>query len=249
MRRIYESLENVSKRKFYDVFPDGIGDACRQAGIDVPQERIKATTKARRTQKKKPSVSRAASQEHPGIVLTESQIARLQGIAHLEGGKNIELVVEEILDRDMYLRKEKGLSLDDTKAIFTYIDRAKKNKWPVDWLLRIHVKLWNSGVMSLSSQAVEELASFLEKMKAKGWEAGDTLGFLNYPFVKDIMPGLSPEEGERLVSLLREIGLNGLTARQHLKEEAEVRQAIHLYQDFFNGQITAEQLIQTVKAH
>jgi len=219
----------------------GIGDACRQAGIDVPQERIKATTKARRTRKKKPSVSRVASQEHLGIVLTESQIARLQGIAHLERGKNIGLVIDEILDRDTYLRREKGLSLDDTKAVFTYIDRAKKNKWPVNWLLRIHVKLWNSGVMSLSSQAVEELASFLKKMKAKGWEAGDTLGFLNYPFVKDTLPGLSPEEGEKLAFLLREVDLKDLTVSEYLKQIDEVRHAISWHQAYVDGRVTYEQ--------
>jgi len=249
LRRIYESLENVSKRKFYDVFPDGIGDACRQAGIDIPQERIKATTKARRTQKKKPSVSRAASQEHLGIVLTESQIARLQGIAHLERGKNIGLVIDEILDRDTYLRREKGLTLDDTRAVFDYIDRAKERKWEVGWLLNIHTRLLNAGLMGMSSQAVEELASFLDNMKARDWDSGEISDLLSTSFVKDFMPRISYVECVKFVDSLREIWLKGVTVGQYLKEVAEFKQAIHVSQEYRNGRITAEQLMQAVKSN
>ena len=54
LRTITDSLENVSKRKFYEIFPDGVGDACRQAGVGADQKRIESTKKARKIREDKP---------------------------------------------------------------------------------------------------------------------------------------------------------------------------------------------------
>lgn len=250
LKVISQGVEGVSKRRFYALFPGGMGEACRLAGIPVPKDRIKATKKARKSRESKtPRPAYTTRVSSPGIVLTESQVARLLGIAHLEGGKNIELVIDEILDRDTRLREEKKLTLDDTQVVFDYIDRAKERTWDLDLLLNIHTRLWNAGLMRMSSQAVEGLVGFLEKMKARGWDSGEIPDLLSNPFVKDIMPRLSSDEGVELVELLREIGLKGLTVGQYLKEVAEVRQAINLFQEYFNGRITAEKLMRMVQAH
>lgn len=116
-------------------------------------------------------------------------------------------------------------------------------------LLNIHTRLWNAGLMRMSSQALEGLVGFLEKMKARGWDSGEIPDLLSNPFVKDILSRLSSDEGVKLLELLREIELKGLMIGQYLKEVAEVRQAINLYQEYFNGRITAEQLMRTVQAH
>lgn len=41
-------VEGLSRRKFYKIFRGGMAEACKQAGIPVPEERIKATAKARK---------------------------------------------------------------------------------------------------------------------------------------------------------------------------------------------------------
>jgi len=61
--------------------------------------------------------------------------------------------------------------------------------------------------------------------------------------------GRAPEEGERLASLLREIGLKGLTAGQYLKQVDEVQQAIVLYQAYMEGRVTYEKFMKAVRFH
>ncbi len=207
IRAICREVDGISVRKFYKLFPGGISEVCKKAGIPVPKQRITATRKAVRGQEKKAMAVKDRSESGSRIMLADSQSARIQGISHLEGGKDPGMIIDELLDRDTYLREEKGLSLDDVKAVFDYIDRAKERKWKVGWLIGIQTKLWNAGLMGMSSRDVENLAVFLEEMQKLGWEVGDIPELLNNPFIKDTLPQLSPEEGERLASLLREICL------------------------------------------
>ncbi len=60
VRTICDSLENVSKRKFYESFPEGIGRACELLGIPINQKQIDSTKKARKTKKDKPRISEDA---------------------------------------------------------------------------------------------------------------------------------------------------------------------------------------------
>jgi len=249
IRAICREVDGVSVRKFYKLFSGGLDEACMKAGIPTPSERIKATRKAVRGQKKKAMAVKDRSEPSSRIMLADSQSARIQGISHLEGGKDPWMIIDELLDRDTYLRKEKGLSLDDVKAVFDYIERAKKRRWKVGWLIGIQTKLWNAGLMGMSSRDVENLAVFLEEMQKLGWGAGDILDLLNNPFIKITLPQLSPEEGERLASLLREIGLKGLTAGQYLKQVDEVRQAMDLYQAYMEGRVTYEKFMKAVRFH
>ena len=159
------------------------------------------------------------------------------------------MIIDELLDRDTYLREEKGLSLDDVKAVFDYIDGAKERRWKVGWLIGIQTKLWNAGLMGMSSKDVENLTAFLEEMQKLGWDTGDIPEFLNNPFIKETLPQLSPKEGERLTSLLREIGLKGLTAGQYLKQVEEVRQTMSWHRAYKEGRVTYKQFKKMVNLH
>ena len=46
-------FKSFNKTKFYEVFPQGLAQACKAAGIPVPEERLKQTRKAREIAKKK----------------------------------------------------------------------------------------------------------------------------------------------------------------------------------------------------
>ena len=46
-------FKSFNKTKFYEVFPQGLAQACKAAGIPVPEERLTQTRKARQTAKKK----------------------------------------------------------------------------------------------------------------------------------------------------------------------------------------------------
>ncbi|GAI15380.1 unnamed protein product, partial [marine sediment metagenome] len=246
IRAICREVNGVSIRKFYKLFPEGLGEVCKKAGVPVPKQRIRATRKAVRGQEKKAMAIEDRSEPGSRIILADSQSARIQGISHLEGGKDPGMIIDELLDRDTYLREEKGLSLDDVKAVFDYIDRAKERKWKVGWLIGIQTKLWNAGLKSMSSEDVEGLAVFLENMKAWGWEAGDITRILNNPFIKDALPRLSYDDGVKMVEFIREAMTEGLTVSQYLNEMAKVSQNMKLYQEYFNKQITYDQLERTV---
>lgn len=248
IRAICREVDGVSVRKFYKLFPGGISEVCTKAGVPVPKQRIRATRKAVRGQEKKAMAIEDRSEPSSRIILTDSQSARIQGISHLEGGKDPGMIIDELLDRDTYLRKEKGLSLDDVKAVFDYIDRAKERRWKVGWLIGIQTKLWNAGLKSMSSEDVEGLAVFLENMKAWGWETGDITRILNNPFIKDALPRLSYDDGVKMVEFIREAMTEGLTVSQYLNEVAKVSQNMKLYQEYFNKQITYDQLERTVQA-
>jgi len=249
LKTIRERVEGASTRRFYSLFPGGMAEACRLSGIPVPKDRIKATKKARKTRESK-TQKQADTKEVSSfrIILTKEQVSRLRGIAHLEGGKNIEIIIDEMLDRDTRYREEKGLSLNDTKEVFDYLKAAKEIGWEISWLLRMHTKLWNAGLKSMSSEDVEGLAVFLENMKAWGWEAGDITRILNNPFIKDALPRLSYDDGVKMVEFIREAMTEGLTVSQYLNEMAKVSQNMKLYQEYFNKQITYDQLERTVQA-
>ena len=71
---------------FYEGFSGGLSEACRLAGVPVPEERIKRTQKAVESSK---TVEETRSEYSLGsMVLSEEQTKRFWGISHLEGGKD-----------------------------------------------------------------------------------------------------------------------------------------------------------------
>ena len=79
VKTIYENLENVSKRRFYESFPDGIGSACKLLGIPIDQKQIESTKKARKTKKDKPRISEETERirENKDILALKPEIFRL----------------------------------------------------------------------------------------------------------------------------------------------------------------------------
>jgi len=55
LKKVFEHFkkQKLYYAKFYDIFPRGQAEACKIAGIPVPEERLKQTRKARQTAKKK----------------------------------------------------------------------------------------------------------------------------------------------------------------------------------------------------
>ena len=83
VKNIYENLENVSKRRFYESFPDGIGSACELLGIPIDQKQIDSTKKARKTKKDKPRISEDMERikEDKEILALKPEIFKLMRIS------------------------------------------------------------------------------------------------------------------------------------------------------------------------
>lgn len=244
---ICKEVEGCNKTKFYKRFT-GIAEACRLAGVPAPESRIKATKKARKTQKSKKKKQHVETKEVslPGVVLTKDHVERFLSIRHLEKSKDMSEIIDKILDRDTDFREEKGMTLDNTKEVFDYIKMAKERKWTLASLISIQTRLWNAGIMSMSPQSVKEHASLLEKLKESGYDTDKISEILGRSFVKDFMPDISYDECVKFLDSLRAIWFKGLTISQYLNEVAKVRQDMELYQEYFNGGITYDQLKQTV---
>ena len=246
-------VKGLSRRGFYEAF-HGVGEACKLAGVPVPEARIAATRKALKERKKtSEDVDHrlGAGYDHGDtssmVALSDEQVKRILGIAHLEGGKDPLAIVDELLERDAFLRENKGLTLDDTKAVFNYLEKAKEGKWTIPMLLSLHVRLWNAGVMSLAPEAIGDLASFLEKVRERGQRAEEILVFLSDPLIKDTLTQASAEEREGLKSLLGELRLKGLTVGGYMKEVAEFHRAISWHRAYKEGRVTWDQLKKAVK--
>lgn len=93
----------------------------------------------------------------------------------------------------------------------------------------------------MSSEAVQELVGFLGGTRKRGWEVVELVEFLSKPIVKHTLPQLSPEEGEGLTFLLREMGHKDLTMSEYLKQIDEVQRAISWHQAYMDGRVTYEQ--------
>lgn len=139
------------------------------------------------------------------------------------------------------------MTLDNTKEVFDYIKMAKERKWTLDSLIRIQTRLWNAGIMSMSPQTVEMLIGFLENMKDR--DPGELSDMLSSPFVKDTLPNLSSVECSKLIVSLREIWLKGITVGEYIKKLDKAEQNMNLLKGYHDKQITAEQVMRTVKEH
>lgn len=64
-------FKSFNKTKFYEVFPQGLAQACEAAGIPVPEERLKQTQKARQAAKGK-RLAEAIKQGSPWEDLKQS---------------------------------------------------------------------------------------------------------------------------------------------------------------------------------
>lgn len=260
-----KEIEGLSRRKFYEFFKGGVGEACKLAGVPAPKARIASTNKALKERRKASEGADLrrrviAADRHLGagynqgdlsskIVLSEEQVKRILGISHLEGGKEPRIILDELLERDTFLRENKDLSLDDTKAVFDYLGKAKERKWTIPMLLSLHVRLWNAGLNSMSSEDIERLLGFLVKMGAAGWDLNEISSLLSRSFVKDFMPSVTYDECVKFLDSLREIWLKGLTVSEYIKKLDKAEHNMGLLKGYRDKRITADQVIRTVQEH
>jgi len=177
IRAIYEGLEDVSKRRFYEIFPDGIGEACRQAGVGADMSRIESTKKARKTRRSKTPAARGAPTTAPVFALTESQIARLQGISHLEGGLNTGTIIDRMLDFDTSLRREE-LHLDDVMEVAGLLKAIRGRGMETGTALERLGRLEAIGLLKLSDGGLDTMVNVALALRLHGIDPGDFVGEL-----------------------------------------------------------------------
>ncbi|MCJ7770232.1 TusE/DsrC/DsvC family sulfur relay protein [Candidatus Bathyarchaeota archaeon] len=169
VRRFKKTL-NIGR--IYELFPDGQGQICREASISLPSDRLNHTSNAQKARVAKTSTntnSVLGTAESSRLALTEEQTRRIYGISHLEGGKNPNQIITEMLDRDTTVRRL--LEHPENMAeMVRFVESGLSRGWKIPWLLEITTNLWNGRVTTLSAQEVGSLVELISELKNRGIE-------------------------------------------------------------------------------
>lgn len=169
LSRICREIDGLYSEKFYKLFSGGIGEATRLAGVPEPSERLRKTEAA--TEAKAAPPERAKS-EGPRVTLTEEQSKRLFGLSHLESGRDVSILVDEILKRDEELRAE-GMNLEQTRQVFDYIKELRDHGWSVNEFLQFVNNLTVRVLLPmLSPSQANDLIAFLQEPNPQGLSIG-----------------------------------------------------------------------------
>lgn len=164
-----ELVKNISglrsARHLYEIF-SSIEEICKAARVPIPTARIRRTNKAR--ERGRSSISGCHK-----VHLSEKQTNRVLGISQLEGGKDIDKIIDDLLDNDTALRREAKLSTDDIKIAATFVSSALRIGWPPEDLIPFVTDLGINGIGWLEAEDVRFLIKFANSIKANGWNLSD----------------------------------------------------------------------------
>lgn len=172
LRKMFKRFrkEKLNNTRFYMLFPGGLAEACRLAGVPVPKKRIRRVRKAVEASRMKEDADEALESFSLTLTLTEDLTKRLLGVSHLERGKDPSLIIEEFLDRDAKLRKNYKLSLAKTKAIGGFLDLMTARKWKVPEAADVTTRLRNCGFFNLDLNSANRVISFVEDLHRRKWD-------------------------------------------------------------------------------
>lgn len=177
MRRIQRHFNLKSPRKIYTAFPSGKQQIYRLAGVPLDKETIKQTKKAIKKKREKKVKTREVNEgEVFYYTLTKEQNRRLDGIVHLEHGKDASIILDELLERDLKFRKNK-ISFAKVKQLTEFLDEALPRKWTVKMLVDYMTNLWNLGIHTQSPEVVNKLIELVQILNERGWDLNE---FVNY---------------------------------------------------------------------
>jgi len=104
-----KKVEGLSRRKFYELFKGGVAEACRIAGVPEPEDRIKATAKAREEKDKPP--------ETPALLEEEAQAEEAE--AALEVKRKRWGALERV--RKIDVERLELEAMEDPKKVIPYL--------------------------------------------------------------------------------------------------------------------------------
>jgi hypothetical protein len=92
----------------------------------------------------------------------------------LEGGEDVSLIMDALLDGDSVLRNKYNLPLSDIKLVADFLKKAIDSGWSVTGqpsLIEAITKLWNIMVgQKLSLETINSLIQILKDLEAHKWD-------------------------------------------------------------------------------
>jgi hypothetical protein len=204
----------LSKYKIYNkgagLFPGGKEEICRAAGVPFHPEMKEQTRRAREALAKK----RERDQESPEAneamkdsawTMPTRLTKQMLGISVLEGGKDLELIQQGLIDLYVKLKKRHGLSIAKIGRLIQYLDKAAERELDdPDRLLNLQDWLIKAGFLQLTTFETKRLAPFLKEAAGHGWEPKQLVNYLTRLWNAGVMRFLTPSEAKLLAQLSRE---------------------------------------------
>lgn len=169
--RIITKKFKLSKAGFYGLFPKGMAELCRQAGIPVESiaDRLEHTAGAQKARERMvhSDIPVAGAMATTRLLLSEPLSRRVYVLSHLELGKDPLLLLKEILDRDGTVRK----LLEEPKAMANmarFVKEGVKRGWQIPWLLETTTLLYNGHVTRLSAEELHSLVGMVAELSKQG---------------------------------------------------------------------------------
>jgi len=171
--------EKLNRARFYQLFPQGLAQACQLASVPAPKERISKVGKAVEASRAKRLEPAANQKSFSRLLLTEEQTKRLLGLSHLEGGKDPHIILDELLNYDSKARKY-GLSLAKRKLLSEVLEVAMEKGWRIKSqpsFVEALTRAYNLGLLDWPPETVKYMLDVLEWARLKKWSP---LEFANY---------------------------------------------------------------------
>ena len=150
IREISDNVTGVTRSNIYTLFPGKISQICKEAGVDVPKNRIKSTKKASSTRKTK------SESTFPDIVLS-GQIAKELWVASTLEDKMPQDLMEEFLGEYRLFKNQYKLSsknLGNFAKLLKDCENAGLNK---DQIKSSMIRFINMGLNGLSPYSFNKL--------------------------------------------------------------------------------------------
>jgi hypothetical protein len=244
IKTIEKSVNGATRRQFYNIFPGKIKEACKKAGIPISNENIRSTEKAIEAKQKR-NIQKSIPVESPtsyAYTLNNKQMQRVYAISHLEGGKNISTVIDELLDYDAELRLKYNITLDQVKQINDYLTAAQPRRWSINMLLNIQTTLWNAGFNDTkSANNLYILASKYDTLLNQN-KSINSFNQLMEDLLDINFANLTPEEKLVFINISKDIKANGWTGNDFINIEKKYLDFMFMVRKYLRNESSLQEL-------
>jgi hypothetical protein len=171
IRVILQAHSAVSRKRFYQFFPEGLREACQLSGVPAPTRRIQRMTRLRGVQTARSYMDTDPLPRPTRVILTAEQTRRICGLAHLEGGRDPVDIVTRLLDDDADARRHR-LSFQQRHHVADFLETAIRVGWKVGEnpdIVTCLTQLHNVGIDALQTDTVQQLVSLTASLQQHGW--------------------------------------------------------------------------------
>lgn len=150
-----KSIKNCSRSKLYGTFK-GIEDICSRAEIPYPKDRVEKSKNLNKNTIKSNSVKTSINDDGD-IKLTKNQVFRLNTISHIEKGKSVSKVIDNLLNLDSLIGVIIWIMIK--LMVSGYLSEAEKCGFDPSTLLKLQLSLNKAGFQQLDQSQRGRLLS------------------------------------------------------------------------------------------